>query len=200
MLAISFFYQPFPVIYFNDSRSSPLSQSNEQHHGFSEKDLLNLHRKCNTFMQQWVDLYGATHITNYIHIIGSGHLPYFAKKYGNLYRFSQQGWEALNQMIKHYYFNNTNHGGSLGIEGKDADGKFGNKVVSGDHCLALIRLCQRALMWKLGLGDAYFINKELEKEKSINEDVPMVDQDLAENPDLLHDIYETPDGHMFGYL
>jgi hypothetical protein len=58
-------------------------------------------------MQQWEELYGDTHITNYIHIIGSGHLPYFAKKYGNLYRFSQQGWEALNQMIKHYYFNNT---------------------------------------------------------------------------------------------
>jgi hypothetical protein len=103
-------------------------------------------------------------------------------------------------MIKHYYVNNTNHGGSLGNGGKDADGKFGNKVVSGDNCLPLMRLCQRALMWKLGLGDAYFINKELEKEKSNNENVTMVDQDLAENPDLLNDVYETPDGHMFGYL
>jgi hypothetical protein len=147
----------------------------EQHNDFTETQIFNLHKRCNTFICQWVDLYGATHMTNYIHIIGSGHLPYFAKKYGNLYQFSQQGWEALNQMIKHYYFNNTNHGGSLGNGGKDQNGKFRNKVISGEHCLPLMRLCQRKLMWILGLGDAYFLNKE-------------------------NNVYGTEEGHVFGYL
>jgi hypothetical protein len=139
-------------------------------------------------------MYGHIHITNYIHILGSGHLPYFAKKYGNLYRFSQQGWEALNQMIKHYYFNNTNHGGSLGNGGKDADGKFKNKVVSGDHCLPLMRLCQRTLMWKLGLDDAYFLNKENDNSHTnivISEENMECDYD---------EVYGTVDGHMFGII
>jgi hypothetical protein len=52
-------------------------------------------------MTDWLDLLGAEHMTNYIHIIGSGHLTYFASKYRNLYRFSQQGWESLNQLLKH---------------------------------------------------------------------------------------------------
>jgi hypothetical protein len=102
-------------------------------------------------------------MTNYIHIIGSGHLSYFGKKYGNLYRFSQQGWEAMNKLLKHFYFNNTNHGGSYGNGGKTADGSYSCSTVSGDHCRPLMRLCQRSIMWTLGMGDAYFENKEKER-------------------------------------
>jgi hypothetical protein len=110
-------------------------------------------------MAQWVALYGNDHITNYIHIIGSGHMTYFARKYGNFYRYSQQGWESLNQLLKHYYFNNTNHGGSNGNGGKDANGEYMNGTVIGNHCKPLMKLCQRTIMWKLGLGDAYFDSK-----------------------------------------
>jgi hypothetical protein len=62
----------------------------------------------------------------------------------------------LNQLLKHYYFNNTNHGGSSGNGGKNNAGLYTNGVISGDHCRPLMRLCQRSIMWKLGLGDAYF--------------------------------------------
>jgi hypothetical protein len=110
-------------------------------------------------MCQWVSLFGNEHVTNYIRIIGAGHLSYFAKKYGNLYRYSQQGWESLNQLLKHYYFNNTNHGGSKGNGGKDVDGDYKNTTIIGDHCRPLMKLCQRTIMWKLGLGDSYFLNK-----------------------------------------
>jgi hypothetical protein len=176
----------------------PMWELIEQHIDFTENQLLKLHKRCNTFMCQWVDLYGHTHITNYIHIIGSGHLPYFAKQYGNLYRFSQQGWEALNQMIKHYYFNNTNHGGALGNGGKNQEGKFGNKIISGDHCLPLTRLCQRALMWKLGLGDAYFLNKENENTHTIQ--IEAAQEEPANDGIEYNEVFATPEGHMFGYL
>lgn len=102
----------------------------------------------------------------------------------------------MNQMIKHYYFNNTNHGGSLGNGGKDEDGKYSKRVGSGDHCLPLMRLCQRNIMWKLGLGDAYFLNRE--SQNSNSEYLPMVYNDTKE--DLNNNVYETTDGHMFGYL
>jgi hypothetical protein len=86
-------------------------------------------------------------------------LSYFAEKYGNFYRYSQQGWESMNQLLKHYYFNNTNHGGSNGNGGKDSDGAFSKATVIGEHCRPLMKLCQRTIMWKLGLGDSYFQSK-----------------------------------------
>jgi hypothetical protein len=115
----------------------PMWKLIEQHNDFSDNDLLQLHFMSNAFMCQWVDLYGLTHMTNYIHILGSGHLPYFAKKYGNLYRFSQQGWEAVNQLLKHYYFNNTNHGGSAGNGGKDSDGNYTCSTIFGRSLQAI---------------------------------------------------------------
>jgi hypothetical protein len=128
----------------------------EQHDDYTDKQIDELHFHSTQFMSQWIDLMGPQHVTNYIHVIGSGHVTYFAAKYRNLYRFSQQGWEALNQLLKHYYFNNTNHGGSAGNGGKNSVGLYVNGTICGDHCRPLMRLCQRSMMWKLGLGDAYF--------------------------------------------
>jgi hypothetical protein len=85
---------------------------------YRDQDVDDLHVMSNLFMTQWVQLLGKEHVTNYIHIVGSGHLTFFAAKFCNLYRFSQQGWESLNQLLKHYYFNNTNHGGAAGNGGK----------------------------------------------------------------------------------
>jgi hypothetical protein len=144
----------------------PLFRLIEQKEDYSEEDILKLHRVSNTFMCHWVDLGGTSYMTNYIHIIGAGHLSYFGKKYGNLYRFSQQGWEGMNKLLKHYYFNNTNHGGSYGNGGKAADGSYTCGTVSGDHCRPLMRLCQRTIMWTLGLGDTYFENKEAERKQN----------------------------------
>jgi hypothetical protein len=132
----------------------------EQHQDYSENDILQLHKLTAKFMDQWVDLCHGQHMTNYIHVIGAGHLTYFARHYGNLYRFSQQGWESLNKLIKHYYYNNTNHGGSYGNGGKDDNGKYSKGTITGQHCLPLMRFCQRFMMWKLGHGDRYFQNNQ----------------------------------------
>ena len=138
----------------------------EQHEDFTDPQVDQVHFLTNKFMQLWISLTGDQHMTNYIHIIGSGHLTYFAKRYKNLYRFSQQGWEAMNQLIKHFYFNNTNHGGSTGNGGKDKDGSYSNLTVSGDHCRPLMRLCQRSIMWRLGHGDAFFEEKLIDQKTS----------------------------------
>jgi hypothetical protein len=123
---------------------------------FTPDDIDSMHVMCNKFMSQWLELLGKDHLTNYMHIVGSGHLTYFASKFGNLYRYSQQGWESLNQLLKHYYFNNTNHGGAAGNGGKSSVGLYNNGVISGNHCRPLMQLCQRSVTWKLGIGDAYF--------------------------------------------
>jgi hypothetical protein len=142
------------------SNMSNLWKMIEQRSDYTDKDLDKLHVMCNKFMTQWLDLLGLDHKTNYIHIVVSGHLTFFATKYRNLYRFSQQGWESLNQLLKHYYFNNTNHGGAAGNGGKGTNGLYSNGVISGDHCRSLMLLCQRSIMWKLGVANSYFKNME----------------------------------------
>ena len=87
-------------------------------------------------------------VTNYIHLIGAGHLSYFLHKYRSLYLYNQQGWVALNQKLKNFYFHNTNHGGSQGA----GEGKARHK-----HMKDLMRLVQRSTMWTFGYGDAFFM-------------------------------------------
>ena len=65
------------------------------------------------FFQAWVCLWQKEGITNYMHMIGSGHLANYLYKWNNLYRFSQQGWEAMNSLIKTFFFRRTSHGGGV---------------------------------------------------------------------------------------
>jgi hypothetical protein len=114
---------------------------------FSDSEIDDLHKLTSGFMVQWVDCYNGDSITNYIHMIGAGHLTYYLVKYRNLYKFSQQGWEAMNKKLKYFYFHNTNHGGCGGRK---------PGALSGDHVLPLMRLMQRSILWTIGWGDAFF--------------------------------------------
>jgi hypothetical protein len=46
-------------------------------------------------------------------MIASGHIADYLYKWKNLYRFSQQGWEAMNSLIKTFFFRRTSHGGGV---------------------------------------------------------------------------------------
>jgi hypothetical protein len=65
------------------------------------------------FYQAWVILWQKEGITNYLHMIGSRHIADYLYKWKNLYRFSQQGWEAMNSLIKTFFFRRTSHGGGV---------------------------------------------------------------------------------------
>jgi hypothetical protein len=49
-------------------------------------------------------------------MIASGHIADYLYKWKNLYHFSQQGWEAMNSLIKTFFFRRTSHGG--GVRGR----------------------------------------------------------------------------------
>jgi hypothetical protein len=162
----------------------------EKKKDYTDQDVNKLHIMCNKFMEQWVTLFGPQHMTKYIHVMGAGHLTFFAAKYRNLYRFSQQGWEALNQLLKHY-LNNTNHGGAAGNGFKNREGEYTNEVISGDHCRPLMQLCQRSIMWKLGIEDFYFeglsngtikSNSLTMKNQNVDDDYEEKDKDTVDNP------------------
>jgi hypothetical protein len=65
------------------------------------------------FFQAWVLLWQKEGITNYIHMMGAGHVADYLYKWRNLYRFSQQGWEAMNSLVKTFFFRRTSHGGGV---------------------------------------------------------------------------------------
>jgi hypothetical protein len=70
--------------------------------------------RADDWWASWMGLVGRDGITNYTHIVSSGHLAFYMKEWGNLYRYSQQGWEAYNSLIKSVYYRRTQRGGHGG--------------------------------------------------------------------------------------
>jgi hypothetical protein len=63
-------------------------------------------------------VFGMEGVTNYIHLLGSGHMHYFLQKYGCLYLYRQQGWEAMMGKVQAVMHLNTQRGGKGSSEGK----------------------------------------------------------------------------------
>jgi hypothetical protein len=127
------------------------------------------------FFQIWVDLHGLEGVSNYIHFLGSGHISVYLHEWKNLYRHSQQGWEALNKLIKTFYYRRTQRGGASN-QGKGRKSKL----------LPIARWLQRRAIWLVGynedsittfledndLIDAPFEPVEFEVEGEIPEELP----------------------------
>ncbi len=73
------------------------------HRELSDDDNERFQDYIDDFFEDWIGIFGDEGITNYIHMLGSGHIHYFMKKYGCMYLYSQQGWEALNNTIQSSY-------------------------------------------------------------------------------------------------
>lgn len=91
--------------------------------------------------------------TNYFHYLGSGHIVWLTKKYGNLWRFRNEGAESQNGTLSLRYNKFNNRGGNKGNnKNKEMNGK----------CLPFQVLgawMARLSMWHLGLGDALFTSE-----------------------------------------
>ena len=114
-----------------------------QREDFSDHDIEVFQNVVDDFDVKWIALHGHEGITNYIHMVGAGHITDYIHVHRNLYKFSQQGWESLNLKIKALYFCSMQHGG------------FGSK--SRSHILPIIWFLQRELMWKTGLAQKFFL-------------------------------------------
>ena len=95
------------------------------------------------FYKLRVLLFGYNGITNYIHMVGAGHFKHYLLKYRNLYRFSQQGWEAYNHLIKSFFYRRTQRGGS---KGRGSDTKASKME-------PIAKWILRNLFWQQGMHD-----------------------------------------------
>jgi hypothetical protein len=130
--------------------------------------------QCDSFFEIWVELHGKHANTNYIHFLISSHLLHYMKKYKSLMIYSQQGWEALNALVKSYYYRRTQRGGNVGF--KDKAGR--TKLTS------MMRWYQRRLLWLCGYSrneiEEYKFNSTLGDEDDGDENNTNDDEDSVE--------------------
>jgi hypothetical protein len=119
------------------------------HHALTEEEILHFQDLVDDFFEAWIDLFGNDGMTNYLYLLGSGHVLYFLRKYNCLYIYSQQGWEALNSVCTAYILQNSSRGGY---------GSGQNKKKS--YIFPLIRYIMRDLLWKTKMTDYFFLDKE----------------------------------------
>ena len=111
---------------------------------YTKQEIDTFQDKMDIFLQLWVELHQHEGLTNYIHMLGSGHVKRYMQEWGNLNKYSQQGWESLNALIKSFFFRRTNRGGS----------NRGDR----SKLVPIGKLLQRRLMWLCNLTDDMFKN------------------------------------------
>ena len=82
---------------------------------FTDEQIEIFQDHCDKFTDAWLTLHpGDKGMTNYFHIVAAGHLRYYLQEWRNLYRFSQQGWEGMNSVVKSVLHKITQKGGHGG--------------------------------------------------------------------------------------
>jgi hypothetical protein len=116
---------------------------------YTDDDIDTFQEKIDAFYKAYVETSGAGKkgITNYVHMLGSGHVSYYMKKHRNLYKFSQQGWESLNEKVKLMFFNHSQRGGNYGLSIGENERYFLRSIFLG---------FQREALWISGMAEAYF--------------------------------------------
>ena len=109
---------------------------------FTHEMICSFQQDVDGFFQIWVDLHGLEGVSNYIHFLGAGHISVYLHEWKNLYRHSQQGWEALNKLIKTFYYRRTQRGGASN-QGKGKKSKL----------LPIARWLQRRAIWLVGYNE-----------------------------------------------
>ena len=132
----------------------PIVTALRKRSSFSDEKITQLKKDIDKCYHAWMLLTGLEGTTNYIHLLGSGHISYYLKKYRNLYRYSNQSWERLNKRVHIFYFQRIQRGGHGKQVGKDAA-----NVLICKHTKPLARWLQRVIMWNTGLGAEFFIKK-----------------------------------------
>jgi hypothetical protein len=77
----------------------------------TEEEIGMFQNHIDIWFRDWVQVHGKEGCTNYTHMLSSSHVMRYMQEWKSLHRFSQQGWEALNALIKSYFFRRTNRGG-----------------------------------------------------------------------------------------
>lgn len=111
---------------------------------YTDEEILKFQEHIYAWFCDWVLVYGKEGCTNYTHMLSSSHIMRYMQEWRCLHRYSQQGWEALNALLKAYFFRRTNRGG------------LAKNSARKSKLLGIARWLQRRMMWYSGNGDTLF--------------------------------------------
>ncbi len=78
-----------------------------------DEDICTFQQNIDEFFQVWVQMHSDSGCTNYIHMLYSGHIAEYMFRWRNIHRFSQQGWEHNNSLLKVFSFDERSMEGML---------------------------------------------------------------------------------------
>lgn len=84
---------------------------------FSDAEIDDVQLQMDAFTRTYREMFGEQ-LTNYLHDMQSGHMTYFLRKYKNLYRFANIGFEALMGHVRSFYERGTQKGGYCNKKGE----------------------------------------------------------------------------------
>ena len=142
---------------------------------YTPEELKTYQSHADEFFQIWVELHSRQGVTNYIHMVGSGHMYEYMKCWGNLTKYSQQGWEALNALIKLFFFRRSNKGG------KNSAGQAGSK----SKLIPIAKLLQRRFFWICNLVPQELWNGMLDLDVSSSNTDESEDDIIFDCPELV---------------
>ena len=120
----------------------------QQKTDFTDEQIDDFQCLADRFFGKCVALVGYDGITNYMHMIGAGHIRYYLRKWRNLNRFQNQGWEAYNAMIASFWHHRTKRGGG------------GKNQVDSSKIKPIARWILRLMLWKTGAAQDFFRSLE----------------------------------------
>jgi hypothetical protein len=82
-----------------------------QREDFTDQDIDELQVEIDSFSVKWVELIGRDGISNYIHMMITGHIIYYLRKWINYYHYENEGWEHINAQMEWFHHNRTQRGG-----------------------------------------------------------------------------------------
>jgi hypothetical protein len=89
-----------------------------------------------------------------MHMVGAGHVKFCLKKWRNLNRYSNQGWEYYNKTVAAFWHHRTTKGGSTNDRSK---------------IRAIARWTLRLMLWKTGVAQKFSLEQKQEDEEPPDE-------------------------------
>ena len=108
---------------------------------FFFNDVCRFQQTANDICDLYCYLTGRNGIKYYLNLLRSGHCVYFLLKRCDLFKYPEQGWEAVNGKMKCYFNHNAQKG-----EGKKGSSKL----------LPIFMTFFRRFLWRCGILDQYF--------------------------------------------
>jgi hypothetical protein len=117
------------------------------HRDYRPGEVDELERRCKKMYTSLVTQIGGIEgVTNYFHYVGSGHVVWMCRKWGNLWRYRNEGVEAFNKIVS---VRHNQHNGNGGRKRTRA----GEPVQTCPEFWSVGQWLGRWSIWQLGYGD-----------------------------------------------